>query len=119
MYFLHGVTVTVRAPVNADPDPYGDTDPDAPTDSDWGPCAIAPRTSDERADSRSPGVITGLTIYGPPRTIAPNSQIVIASGTYAGTWEVEGIPGDWQSPFTGWHPGLEVPVTRASSQVPA
>ena len=28
-------------------------------------------------------------------------------------YEVEGEPGDWHSPFTGWRPGIEVALVRA------
>lgn len=114
MSFAHGLTVSVL-PNAAAVDKYGDTDDAAPTPASWGPVAVAPRTSAERADSRSPAVVTGLTIYGPTRTFGAKDQITIATGQYAGTWQVEGIPGDWQSPFTGWAPGVEVAVTRASA----
>lgn len=111
--FPHGVTLTVRDP-NVTPDKYGDGT-GSPTTESWGPCAIAPRTSIERADSRTPAVVVGLTVYGPPREFAATDQVVIPSGPYAGTWEVDGVPGDWSSPFTGWHPGVEVALKRAEA----
>jgi hypothetical protein len=27
-------------------------------------------------------------------------------------YEIDGEPGEWRSPFSGWHPGIEVAVTR-------
>jgi hypothetical protein len=96
---------------NAEVDDLGDSDAAAPSSSLWGPCAIAPRTSAERVDSRSPAVITGLTVYGPLVAIKATDRLVINGDTY----EVEGVPGDWSSPFTGWQPGIEVAVVRASS----
>jgi len=29
-------------------------------------------------------------------------------------WEVDGEPGDWLTPFTGWHPGLAIAVKRVT-----
>jgi hypothetical protein len=115
MHFAHGVTLTIRTGVESEVDEYGDTTVTAPTDTTWGPCALAPRTSTERADNRTPAVVTALTIYGPQPGPTSGARVVIPSGTYAGTWEVEGIPGEWTSPFTGWAPGVEVAVKRASA----
>lgn len=112
MDFPYGETLTVRSTVTTK-DPFGDVTT-VVTEESWGPCAVAPRSSEENADSTAPAVIMGLSIYGPPRTFGADDQIVFASGTYAGTWEVEGLPGDWESPFTGWHPGVEVAVKRAT-----
>jgi hypothetical protein len=112
--FPYGDMLTVLTAVDAAPDVYGDVIAGTPTESEWGPCAVAPRTSSDREDSRTPAVVTGLTIYGPARSFAATTQVVIPSGAYAGTWDVEGIPGVWSSPFTGWAPGVEVAVVRAS-----
>jgi hypothetical protein len=114
MDFPHGLVLTIRSGGES-VDKYGDATGSS-SDASWGPCGIAPRTSAERSDSRSPAVVTGLTIYGPAATIAADAQVVIPSGPYSGTWDVEGIPGVWQSPFTGWAPGIEVAVKRASSR---
>lgn len=114
MDFPHGVTLTIRTGSTSAKDIYGDSTATTPTDTAWGPCAIAPRTSTERVDEKSPAVVTGLTIYGPQPGPASGAQLVIASGAYAGTWEVDGIPGEWTNPFTGWAPGVEVAVRRAS-----
>ena len=107
--FPYGVMVTIKA-TNAAVDDLGDSDGAAPSSSLWGPCAIAPRTSAERVDSRSPAVITGLTVYGPRVTLKASDRLVINGDTY----EIDGVPGDWSSPFTGWQPGIEVAVVRAS-----
>lgn len=115
MDFPYGTTLTLRNGATSAEDPYGDSTDTTPTDVTWGPCAIAPRTSTERADSRAPAVVTGLTIYGPEASFTSKSQVVIPSGPYSGTWDVDGIPGVWRSPFTGWAPGVEVAVKRASA----
>jgi hypothetical protein len=114
MDFPNGVTVKLRNPSEVE-DKYGDVT-STPTERRWGPCAIAPRTASESTDARSPAVVTGLTIYGPTVTIAADAQVVIPSGPYAGTWDVEGIPGVWKSPFNSWAPGVEVAVKRASAR---
>lgn len=114
MSYPHGTIVTVRVNAQSARDAYGDSTDQEPSEAEWGPCAFAPRTSVERQDERAPAVVTGLTIYGPQPGPASGAQVVIASGVYAGTWEVEGIPGEWDNPYTGSAPGVEVAVTRAS-----
>lgn len=118
MDFPFGETVTIVSGPAAE-DAYGDTDTSEESETTWGPCAIAPRTSSERTDNRAPAVVTGLTVYGPSPGPAVNDLVRIDSGPYVGTWSVEGIPGDWRSPFTGWNPGVEVALERASSRVEA
>lgn len=106
MDFPHGVIITIRSTVtttNAD----GDSST-VVSDIAWGPCAIAPRSSEERTDSRAPAVITGLTVYGPQVDLDADDTLLIDGETY----QVEGNPGVWRSPFTGWAPGLEVAVKR-------
>jgi hypothetical protein len=67
---------------------------------------VAPRTSDERVDPRSPAVITGLWVWLPPGvTIDRHAQLLIR-GT---TWDVEGEPGGWDDA------GIEVAVKRAGT----
>lgn len=108
--FAHGKTVTVLQTVTTKDD-YGDSTSTV-TEVPWGPCAVAPRSSTEQTDPHRPSVIVGLSIYGPPTVeIGPNDQVRIGGELY----DVEGEPGDWQSPFTGWHPGLEVAVKRAEA----
>ena len=65
------------------------------------------------------GVGVGKSVYGPatwangtlPAEIDSDDKILIDGVLY----DVEGHAGDWQSPFTGWHPGLEVAVKRAGA----
>ncbi len=115
MSFAYGLTLTIRTGSTSAEDIYGDSTTTSPTDTSWGPCALAPRASTERVDNRTPAVVTALTIYGPQPGPGSGALLVIPSGPYAGTWEVEGIPGVWSSPFTGWAPGVEVAVKRASA----
>jgi hypothetical protein len=107
MNFPHGVTVKLRSTVTTD-DGLGNTE-QVVTESSWGPCAVAPRYATESTDPHAPRVIVGKTVYGPARTIDADDTLVIAGVEY----QVDGLPGEWVSPFTGWAPGIEVPVVRA------
>jgi hypothetical protein len=105
-------TVAIVTGASSTEDQYGDVVDGTPVETPWGPCAVAPRTSTERADSRAPAVVTGLTVYGPPPPVelTAAAQLRIDGDLY----DIEGLPGDWRSPFTDWHPGVEVAVKRAS-----
>lgn len=116
MNFPHGVMVTLVSTTTTD-DGLGNTTTEAVT-YEWGPCAIAPRYATESSDPRVPPVIVGKTVMGPPIEVDPadltmNSDdlLVLPDGEY----QVDGLPGEWVNPFTGWHPGIEVPVIRASA----
>ena len=79
-------------------------------------CMIAPRrfvgvTSE--SDDRGEGLIVGLTLFAPfGADITAADQIRIAEAAWAGLYDVVGEPGQWESPFTGWQPGMEVALTR-------
>lgn len=75
---------------------------------------VAPRSSSERQDPRSPAVVTAASVYGPFGTdLDSDDLIVIAdhSPTFDGVWQVDGLPGQWS--LGGWAPGFEVAVKRA------
>ena len=108
MDFPHGVTITLRSTVTTD-DGLGNTTA-VVTESTWGPCAVAPRYANESTDPRVPPVIVGKTVYGPTTAINSDDQLVIGGVVY----EVDGLPGEWRNPFTGWDAGIEVPVKRAA-----
>lgn len=103
--------------VDATTDAYGDTTYETfETVLEW--AIIAPRSSIERVEPHSPAVITAATVYGPGGTAINSDDLIVISGhspAMDGTWQVEGIPGDWKSPFTDWHPGIEVAVKRAGA----
>lgn len=109
MDFPNGVTITVRSTVTTD-DGLGNTT-ESVTNRLWGPCAVAPRYATESTDSRVPPVIVGKIVYGPAVSIDSDDTLVIGGVVY----QVDGLPGEWVNPFTGWNAGIEVPVTRASS----
>jgi hypothetical protein len=109
MDFPHGETVTLVSTTTTD-DGLGNTTTET-TETTWGPCAVAPRYSQESNDPRVPPVIVGKTIYGPAVAIDSDDTLVIGGETY----EVDGLPGEWVNPFTGWAPGIEVPVKRTAT----
>lgn len=109
MDFPYGEIITLVSTTTTD-DGLGNTTTTT-TSADWGPCAVAPRYAQESTDPRVPPVIVGKTVYGPPVTIGADDTLVIGGVTY----EVDGLPGEWVNPFTGWAPGIEVPVKRAAA----
>lgn len=97
---MNAVTATVLEE-QVTTDAYGDTTT-VEVSTDVAGCLFAPRSSTERADSRTPAVITGASLYAPAGTvISPTSKIIVNGETYT----VEGQPGDWGV-------GIEVALQR-------
>lgn len=70
---------------------------------------VEPRPSGEPTQDARNAVTAGYTLYLPPDTpITAANRVRVRGGTY----DVIGDPADWRSPFTGWHPGVVVQVTR-------
>lgn len=109
MIFPHGETVTIVSTTTTTT-PLGDTTTTT-TEVEWGPCAVAPRYATENTDPSRPATIVGLTVYGPVVDLDADDQLRIRGEVY----DVDGGPGEWRSPFTGWEAGMEVPVKRAGS----
>ncbi len=106
-------TVTILRATPGGVDPYGDPIAGGIVEVDVPGCAVAPRMSHEQfavqARGRQ-GVIVGLTLYCPPRTdLRSDDQVRVRGETY----DTEGEPGDWRSPYTGVERGLEVALRRA------
>lgn len=123
MDFPHGSLVTVRSTAT-DEDELGNSTATI-TAYTWGPCAVAPRYSRESASLDSPTVVVGSTIYG-PATMTSDDDASVSAASIIGAadvlvvdgeeFEVDGLPEDYtgigRHPFTGWEPGLAVPVRR-------
>lgn len=107
MNFPHGSLITVRS-VTTTNDGRGNTT-ETVNESQWGPCAVAPRFATESTDPRVAPVVVGKTIYGPPVDLDADDVLMIDGET----WQVDGLPAEWTNPFTGWQPGIEVQVVRA------
>lgn len=73
-------------------------------------CSKAPRTSSDITDRGRHGVVVGLDLYCPPGHLLPSDQVEVDGVLY----DIEGEPGDWHSPYTGWHPGEVVALRRAA-----
>lgn len=108
MNFPHGVTITLVSTTTTTDD-FGNGTTET-VESQWGPCAVAPRYATESTDPRVPPVIVGKIVYGPPAAIDSDDTLLIDGIAY----QVDGLPGEWTNPFTGWQPGIEVPVKRAA-----
>lgn len=91
-------------------DQYGD-ETVTTSEAAWSGAVMAPRFSNEEHNSSSPAVVVGLTVYGPTVTLDSDDQLRIDGVLY----DIDGLPGVWKSPFTGWAPGVEVAVKRASA----
>jgi hypothetical protein len=108
--FRHGETVTrLRATLIEDPYSSEDTEPDweFPAELDIPGCAFNPGVSSEPLQNARNAVITRPEVYAPPGAdVLAGDRLVVRGVTY----EVQGNPQDWISPFTGWHPGLVVPL---------
>ena len=87
------------------------------TDLDWSspteteaPClGFNPGGSTEVSAVWRVAVSTQPTVYLPTGTdITPADRVVVRGVTY----EVDGDPADWRSPYSGWRPGLSVALKR-------
>lgn len=113
---MPGNCTVVQRSVTTTTDQYGDT-VTVTSDATWEWAILAPRSSTERVEPHSPAVITAATLYGPSRAIDSDDLLIVSNHSPAmdGEWQVDGIPGDWKSPYTEWHPGIEVAVKRAGA----
>ena len=87
-------------------DPVGSTTSEQVIDG----CAWAPRTGDESHEQGRNGVVVGLTLYLPAGSDITERDSFTIDGQ---TWQVEGIPGVWTSPFSPIADGVEVALRRA------
>jgi hypothetical protein len=68
-------------------------------------CAFNPGDSTEPLQDARQSVITRPTVYAPYNADIAAADRLVVRGT---TYEVDGRPLPWKSPFTGWTPGLEI-----------
>ena len=112
MDFPHGTMLAVRH-IAESTDSLGDTTATVTTEW-WGPCVVAPQYARESTDPTTPRVVVGKEIYGPAITLTAADEIVIDGETWMVDGEAEDYTGAGANPFTGWAPGVVVPVKRAS-----
>lgn len=118
MDFPHGETVTrLRAAMILDP--YSGEATQAAWDDEANPpsslaiegCAFNPGGSTEPTQEGRNAVITRPEVYAPADAdVLAGDRLVVRGLTY----DVEGDPADWRSPFTGWQPGLVIALERVS-----
>lgn len=108
MYFPHGETVTrLRRPLLADP--YSKKE----KVGDWRDayeleipgCAFNPGVSSEPLETARHAVLTRPEVYAPTGSDVEAGDRLVVRGV---TYDVQGHPADWRSPFTGWTPGLTI-----------
>lgn len=108
MLFAYGETVTRQRATPAT-DPYSGEatgrDWTSPDELDIDGCGFNPGTSSEPVQDARNAVITRPEVYAPSDAdVLAGDRLVVRGLTY----EVDGNPGDYRSPFTGWRPGLVI-----------
>lgn len=110
--FAHGETIT-RLRATAVTDPYSGQ----PTGSDWSSpssldipgCGFNPGQSSEPLQEARNAIQTQPEVYAPTGSdILSGDRVVVRGKTY----DVDGEPADWRSPFTGWAPGMVIALKR-------
>lgn len=109
---MSGNATVVIVSTTTTTDAYGDTVVTT-AETPWVGASFAPRYARESSDSMAPNVVVGLTIYGPAVTLDADDQVKVDGVLY----DLDGLPGYWKSHFTGWEPGVEVAVKRATEVV--
>lgn len=90
-------------------DDYGDPVPGADDRKEIPGAFTAPRRSEGvDRDGRS-GVIIGLTLFAPFGSDIVYSDQIDLDGV---VWEIDGEPGAWEHPKTGWEAGMEIALVR-------
>jgi hypothetical protein len=103
--FPFGETVQLVKRTVASQDEYGD---DVFTEivTVFDSVPVFPRgTSVENQGQTRDTVFIGLNVVFPPGTVVESTDRVIVRNV---TYEVEGMPFEQTSPFTGWNPGVVV-----------
>lgn len=106
-----GQTVTIIRESPGGTDVYGDPITSTVLRTDVAGCAVAPRYSSESSERGRQGMIVGLSVYAPAGTDVLFTDRVEIDGV---AYVIEGEPAAWSNPFTGWSPGVEIAVRRAT-----
>lgn len=114
MRFPHGQTVTVIRPARKDI--TGDPTASPPVPHTIAGCAIARGSrqsatggTDSNHDRRD-ATVTDVDLFCPPGADIRAGDRVMLPGDDT-VYLVEGQPGRWHSPWTGWEPGVDVKLT--------
>jgi hypothetical protein len=106
--FPHGETIT-RLRGTATVDPYS-TEPTGvswttPASLEIEGCGFNPGQSAEPLQVGRNAVTTQPEVYAPAGSDVLSGDRVVVRGK---TYDVDGEPAGWRSPFTGWEPGLVI-----------
>jgi hypothetical protein len=104
--FGFGVTVEV---LEVSRDRFGDTTETLVGSIDG--CGYAPGSSTENTDNQAQ-VDTLAELYVPPTPVPVTAQHRVRFN--GNTWQVNGEPSWWRSPFTGWSPGGVLQLRRVT-----
>lgn len=114
MSFAYGEPITVTTVTQSGTDDYGD--PVTTSTSIVRTGAFAPAIGFESTNgqdqvvSQPQAFFTGQDAVDVAAVIDSASMLTIRGLVY----QVDGDPGDWRSPFTGWQAGLVVPLKRTT-----
>lgn len=106
----NGETVTLIPRVDSTEDAHGNVTPMWGAERQVDGCAVYPKgaSTEPFQDGRDP-VAESITVLAPPGTsVLPHDRARVRGELY----EVEGFPFAWQSPLTGWAPGVQFDLTR-------
>lgn len=112
MYFAHGELVTVlRGSPILDPYSHEETGRSwtDPTPTPYPKCAVYQNTTEEPTEDGRNSVRTATTVLLPANAdITARDRVVVRGQTF----EIDGDPFPWHSPFTGWEPGTQVTLGK-------
>ena len=96
-------------------DVYGDPIVGTSTTTVLDGAFVAPRMSSDIDAIGRAGVIVGLTLFTPFGTdLDTTDQILVeCEGANDGLYRIDGQPGDWHHPMTGWQAGQSTALVRA------
>lgn len=92
-------------------DEYGDPIEGEPTTVELPGAFTAPRTSSDVDGRGRTGVTVGLTLFAAYGSDIRSTDQIDVDGVL---YDVDGEPGQWRHPLSGWQAGCEVALTRAA-----
>lgn len=105
-----GETITIVRPGAPTQDEYGNDVPGPSVETEVAGCAVWPRTSSEDVQARLQ-VLEGLNVLAPYGTVVgPHDRVRVRGLLY----DVDGDPGEWRSPLTGFRGGVQIELTRVT-----
>jgi hypothetical protein len=107
-----GPTITRVRSIPGGVDQYGDPIPGSEDSLVILGAFVAPRTSEDADGRARPGVIVGLTLFAPYDADIDFGDEFDISGL---RWRIDGVPGQWRQPWTGWEAGMSVALVRAEA----